>query len=227
MPNHIKNKIELSGNNEDIGELKLHMIGYPWKEKPEEESIFDFNQIVLMPDELNITADGWISLLENQFSWNDSLKSELDRVRDREGFKYDKHLEETINNFAQGIKNYLKHGHASWHGWSTANWGTKWGAYSVDENWVDNSIEFETAWSNVFELMKKLSSMFPKVEIKYLYSDEDSGCNCGKAVLKDGAGDLEILENESPEAWEVYFYLRPEDKDLFEFVDGEYQYIDE
>lgn len=229
MPNHIKNKILLNGYHENIKSVKNHMVGFPWKGKTEEEkkSMFDFNKITEMPSELNITSDGWISLLENQFAWNSPLKSELDRQRCFKNFRYDESTEKQIDNFAQGIKNYLKYGHASWYGWAVENWGTKWNAYCVDREWTENSITFETAWSNVGNLIKKLSSMFPDVEFFYSYSDEDSGCNCGKAIFKNGRGEIEKLENESKEAWDLYFELRSEDKDLFELKDGTYVYKDD
>lgn len=229
MPNHITNKIELLGDESDIERLKSHMIGFPFDGGTEEKrkSIFDFNKIVPRPDELDITSDGWISLLENQFSWNESLKSRLDSHRSKDGYEFTDRDSQAIDNFAQGIKNYLKYGSACWYGWSIENWGTKWNAYSVDKEWNKNSITFETAWSNVGGLIEQLSVMFPDVEIRYLYADEDTGCNCGKAIYKNGCISFAKLENSSAEAYELAFELNPEDKQYYTLVDGKYTYNDE
>lgn len=180
MPNHITNIIEVVRyyRHDDIRSALLN-----------DENRVDFNKIIPMPEELKITSDGWIGLLDNQFSWHRTLKEELDRHKGYDGFSFDECMSKAIDNFAQGIKNYLKHGHASWHSWACENWGTKWNAYDQPENGFsegETCFKFQTAWSHPSEIIDALSQKFPEAELSIQYADEDTGSNCGTYKIKDG-----------------------------------------
>jgi hypothetical protein len=82
------------------------------------------------------------------------------------------------------LENQKKHGHKDWYSWSNANWGTKWNAYSQQEQGL-NKIEFQTAWSTPLPVIEKLSEMFPEVQITLRFADEDFGHNCGEIIFKD------------------------------------------
>jgi hypothetical protein len=121
---------------------------------------------------------------------------------------------------AQGIPN--------WYDWNTENWGTKWGAYSMnDKRDTPDTIHFQTAWSVPEPVVEALAKMFPDVEMQWDYADEDSGSNTGRVLLKDGVTFWHNPENQSNEAYEIYFDLHPEDRENFELVDGEYKYKNE
>lgn len=77
-------------------------------------------------------------------------------------------------------------GYESWYGWSVANWGTKWNAYSIRE-WDDEeqSIYFETAWSPPQPVIEVLSQKFPEVSFEISYADE-GGCFLRTSLYKEG-----------------------------------------
>lgn len=217
MPNHVKNKLEIVGTESEVQEVFDFLKGKPYEE--DKEYPIDFNNIIFMPEELNITSDGMISLLENQFSFHDSLKEKLDSLVKNDNYK------NTLENFIQGIRNYCEHGHASWYGWSIANWGTKWNAYSQKKE--NNTIIFDTAWSCVLDLIVQISKKYPSVKFNYSYADEDTGNNCGEGYVQNGETKMNYPNKESKEAYELAFKLRPEYKELFKLVDGIYKYVEE
>ena len=67
--------------------------------------------------------------------------------------------------------------------WRRANWGTKWGAYGYEEGFDYSQTDilwFQTAWSAPHPILQKLTEMFPEIEFKHQWADEDIGCNCGQ-----------------------------------------------
>ena len=83
------------------------------------------------------------------------------------------------------------------------NWGTKWNAYDVaiekgltyKKPYV--KISFQTAWSSVPKVIKKISKMFPEFSIKYAYLDEGSNF-CGWEKYKGG-----VLQSESVDCFKT------------------------
>lgn len=220
MPNHITNRIQLSGDAEQIKSLMQFIKGDNLECK-----VIDFNTIEPMPKELDIKSDQWLMPIENEFSSRTQFKSHLDEMREV-FFKNPDREEEDTENFIQGIRNYIKYGHATWYNWSINNWGTKWNAYSQELK-EDGTIMFETAWSGVSGLISKLSSKFPMVRINYAFADEDIGCNAGIGEFYNGTSTFKMLENESKEAYELAFELMPDNKEYYNLVDGQYVYAEE
>lgn len=89
-----------------------------------------------------------------------------------------------------GSKEHEKYGENNWYDFCRKNWGTKWNSYNseyhVDYEEGCNTIIFDTAWSAPQKVIMKLSSMFPDVELKHKWADEDFGVNCGYCRLKEG-----------------------------------------
>ena len=118
--------------------------------------------------------------------------------------------------------------------WAVKNWGTKWNAYSQrDSRNTENTIYFQTAWSNVAELIQKIAWIFPNIEIEYSWCDEDFGCNLGRYRFQ-GAEILEeyLPKSRSKEAYELGLAIEqstPEEKyirynteiDNYEYFDDE------
>ncbi len=184
----------------------------------------DFDKIIKMPESLNITSDGWVEPMENQFSENTKFKAHLDELK-KHCEKHPTQKTETINNFIGGVKNYIEYGSATWHNWSCKNWGTKWNC-SECEKINENTFDFQTAWVGVPNLIKLMSKEFPEVSFVYEFADEDTGCNCGSGIFKNGESDFRELENSSKEAYELAFKLRPDRAEDYKLVGEEYQYID-
>ena len=119
-------------------------------------------------------------------------------------------------------------GYIYWYDWAIANWGTKWNAYgSPDDRDTDDTIYFETAWSGVPIILKALSEKYPNVKFIYAWADEDTGCNVGTATAENGNVEINTLENSSKEAYDLAFELNPENKEYYQLVNGQYEYVEE
>lgn len=68
-----------------------------------------------------------------------------------------------------GEKELKLYGKKNWYDWSCENWGTKWNA--CDVLWGEYEVSFETAWSPVNDLVKKLAKKFPNVPMTYYWDD--------------------------------------------------------
>jgi hypothetical protein len=223
MPNHVKNRLTITGDDAENIMSSLCTVsddGY--------EMRVDFNKVIPRPDGMDIDSDGWVALLENKFS-TESFKTFIDRFVGFGHHKDSDRLDATLANFTQGIKNYVNYGHASWYGWNVKNWGTKWGAYEFgDKRDTATIAHFETAWSAPLPVIKRLSEKFPNNKFQIQWSDEDTSCNCGDATYVNGCAVFGgEVENGSVEAWSLFFDLRPEYKDQYKLVDGEYVYAEE
>ena len=113
-----------------------------------------------------------------------------------------------------------------WYHWNIENWGSKWNSYSCKVLSI-NKFEFETAWSSVPDIINAMSLKYPLVTIDYKYSDEDTGSNCGHFVYCNGLIIEDIKENQSKEAYELAFELRPEHRENYILTDDGYSYKDE
>ena len=91
-----------------------------------------------------------------------------------------------------------------------------------DSRDTDDTIYFQTAWSNVSDLIKKLSGFFSSTFF-YEWADEDIGSNAGRAVAR--GGNLVINRAQGRKAYELAFDLNPGLKDQFEYVGGKYEFI--
>jgi len=185
----------------------------------------DFNKIIPMPETLNIESgsmgDTGYEIITGDFGF----------LGEEEIMKrfYKMAIEDRIEALELGIKyahNKKLYGHKTWYSWANENWGTKWNSYSHSKV-EDNVFEFQTAWSDVHELIEKISIENKDVHILYQYSDEDIGANCGETEYKNGVLEQKNIESCSLEAYEIAFLLHPESKEDYELKEGAYQYIDE
>lgn len=151
MPNHIQNRLQVIGDNEEVQKVFNHIKG---KYDDGKEMQIDFNKIKPMPEELNIeTHSGiemWVEICTGQTDFASLFKPMEDSVSNL--FKNNKfgtlasrmgastameHLtgkrtgnvkdlsEKDFDTFIQCLKNYRKHGSISWYNWSRENWGDK------------------------------------------------------------------------------------------------------
>jgi len=187
MPNWVTNIILLEGDAKQIEALKEHV--------KSEESEFDFNKIIPMPEELSVTgstqyADKFLEKYKNA-PMQEIILERLDQSI--EYFLYeiecagDKLTEKDINATKQMVHNYFKYGYTYWYDWHIDMWGTKWEADGASAD--GDCISFNTAWSTPEPVIRELSKLYPKVIIKVNYADEDLGVNCGTYTCIDGITD--------------------------------------
>jgi hypothetical protein len=98
---------------------------------------------------------------------------------------------------AENVKQY---GYATWYDFANAEWGTKWNAYDVDVDLINDCIGFDTAWAMPDPIFTKLSTMLPHATITVKFADEDIGHNCGIVVYHDGNSEYTDMAGDSHEA---------------------------
>ena len=188
MPNHLMSKIHFSGDQSRIDELLKSIKG--------EETIFDFNKVIHMPESLNIEAG---SHTDNGLkAYKDFITTyTMDGTVEKDLLNIPKEKEEIFLRMRPDIKldewelgrtafqNEQKYGVATWYQFCTERWGSKWNAYQTEIT-EDNTIEFNTAWSNVKPVVLALSQKFPDIEMNYRWADEDIGRNMGNVTFRGG-----------------------------------------
>lgn len=227
MPNHVKNRLAIKANGKQLKAVLDFLKGEPFDDGSEQ--FIDFNNILPMPEELNIesgsegeTGMEYLLACAKRYDFGGKYNGVKEKFKELPPERQAKCIE--IGR--QYLLNIANHGFTTWYDWSCENWGTKWNAYSQSlEN--ENEIWFETAWSCVIELIEKLSQKFPTIEFEYTWADEDTGCNCGKADFINGECEAFMPESGSVDAYDIAFELRPHYKDNYELIDGEYRYKEE
>jgi hypothetical protein len=174
MPNHVTNRLTIIGTEEQVKQVREAIKG------EQEDQFLDFNKIAPIPKELEGTVSPMRIISQEEYD-EQERKIREDALTDMERqFGLSRRLTKEL------ADEYIaKFGHADWYGWQNENWGTKWNAYSQHEL-DENCIEFDTAWGTPYELIVKLSKLFPEVKFQVEYADEDFGYNVGTYTLLDG-----------------------------------------
>lgn len=224
MPNYVANKLSVTIKNEEMFDKFLNAV-------KSEESDFDFNKIIPMPDCLKGTEESGATHNAIYYYLFRNGKTDeyaqmctfpmhnLDKVLEQ---KTSTELEEMYKVGEKYYKIFQETGAISWYYWNLKNWGTKWNASDVSmyENNLGVIFFFQTAWSGVPEIINRLHTMFPELEFDYLYADEDFTYNCGKGYTEDGDFIFHQIENGSDSAFQAYCECWGEDEDDFIKEDG-------
>lgn len=82
-----------------------------------------------------------------------------------------------------------KYGKNNWLDWSIANWGTKWNAFSFDDDdhFSNSTITFVTANNAPVPIVQRLSEMYPDITMRHQWADDNVGYNCGQRIYKAGS----------------------------------------
>ena len=213
MPNWVQNIIHLEGNRNDIRKV-LSLV-------KSDKSDFDFNLILPMPEELNISSSSindkaivcyashkacipfdkvkekYLAYVTNMFNpyYAEDLYKGLKKMDDKE------ELERLYELGKQCCNNIDKYGHVTWYSWRCDTWGTKWPADGVYID--DNTIEFQTAWSCPVGILERFAEICAECDVTFEgeYADEDRGYNTGEFNSETG---ITPNEDASYEAIETY-----------------------
>jgi len=202
MPNHITNILRIEASEELTAQIKSEIKSV---DEEGETRHIDFNKILPMPESLNITSG---STTENGIAILRYREGDDRKIREIMGYAWGQKfstpdemieymLEKGSANLVEAQKaldNERLYGVRDWYGWSTANWGTKWNAYSTNDTDADE-VSFETAWSNPFPVIVALSVKYPEAVFHMRYADEDFGHNVGEYSLQNG----EVIDENIPE----------------------------
>lgn len=255
MPNHIQNRLQILGNNDEVQKVLDHIKGI---DDDGVEMQIDFNKIKPMPEGMKINIHSgiemWVKICTGQIDFaclfsqmekssSDFFKTEdydtfirhidanaaMEHLTDKRTGNINDFSDDDFDSFIQCLKNQREHGCTFWYDYAIKNWGTKWNAYGQnDERNTSDTIYFLTAWSSPIELIQELSKMFPSIKINLTYSSEDIGCNTGIILFENGDSiDVNQPENLSIEGYDIYFELHPGSKKDYKLVDGKYEFIDE
>jgi hypothetical protein len=176
MPNHVTNKLVITGSDEQINDFvsKVNI-------KTEDgEDGFDFNGLVPMPAEIKdatapatvVSDDKYASLVAEGAPIHCISQSHADNL----------------------MKTY---GATDWYDWAVNNWGTKWSAYDVtDWNVFENEavVTFNTAWSPPTKFLINANKLYPNLQFKNTYCDE-GGSFLGWDIISDGEKVDEAIYN--------------------------------
>lgn len=185
MPNHVMNRVFVSGKKTPIKSFCRVFNSYKDKEGKVRE--FSFNSFKPMPESLNIPSSSLVDDAIKAIKKGKSAVAEFVKKNNdcREGSG-----DEYLAYAKAALENLKQYGCKDWYDWSRYNWGTKWDAYdfsmiSKGEQRVE--FVFQTAWNTPLEAMIAMSKKFPTLEIRVEYADEDLGYNCGFYTLQGGA----------------------------------------
>jgi hypothetical protein len=221
MPNHVRNRLIIQADESLVAKILDHLRGEP--EEDGSPRHIDFNKIIPLPEAMMIdegsNGDMGLAILQRTGFAGMTYKDVKKRFDELE--PEDKNARLKLGQ--QYSDNEKKYGHRSWYNWSIANWGTKWNAYNHSKP-APNEIWFDTAWSCVHSLVRRLSQMFPEAVFWYTFADEDTGSNCGEIVLQNGEGMLCVPDDGSKEAYEIAFEMRPDIREYFRFDGKTYHY---
>lgn len=229
MPNHVQNKLTIIGKADQVKKV-FAFIGSVDKEG--EKMKIDFNKIKPMPESLNITSGSTGEIAhELLFGTKKQKFFQIDINEQQKRFaKFSIEMQKEAVDLAIKYQfNLVTYGHTTWYDWACENWGTKWNAYSQnDERNTEDTIYFQTAWSSPVQLIAELSTKFPSVTFQLDYADEDSGSNTGRITIKNGV-DIKVIQpaSQSIEAFKIYFELHPDSIKHYRLVKGKYEYVDE
>lgn len=234
MPNHITSRLKITGEATKVAEV----FNFIKADKPDKEGnlrLFDLEKIVPMPKALDIASS---SLGEDGMKYLTAMAGDiLERSAYEKSHHYAHMKEMELTNpkmfneaMIQGksrLHNIADYGVADWYQWRLRNWGTKWNTYE-HRRLDDNTIEFQTAWNGIPDMVRLVAEKFPEVTIEYKYADENWSCNVGSFIFH--GEDIEDLspEDESPEAWELVFELGVANREEFvQKPDGIWKYRDD
>lgn len=234
MPNHITSRLKITGEATKVAEV-FNFIKADEPDKDGKYRLFDLEKIVPMPKALDIDSS---SLGEDGVRYLIGMSSNiLERSAYEKSSHYAHMKDMEINNpkmfdkaMEEGkirLHNIANYGAPDWYQWRLQNWGTKWNTYEY-RRLDKNTIEFQTAWSGIPDMVRIVAQKFPEVTIEYKYADEDWSYNVGNFIFHgENIEDLSP-KNESPEAWGIVFELGVANRDEFvQKPDGTWKYRDD
>lgn len=205
MPNHVTNIVTFTGGEERVKELLSFVKG--------ENKEFDFNKIAPIPKELKGTTSPTRIISQKEYDEQEKRIAKGELTDNEKNWGLSRGLTQEL---ADEYKR--RFGASDWYDWQCSNWGTKWNAYEINQ--YDNVVEFQTAWSTPYNVLLKLSELFPDVIVSVKFSDEDFGYNVGEYELFNGE---EVNVNQpdggSREAYELAMEIQYGGVDGYHFED--------
>jgi hypothetical protein len=226
MPNHVQNRVTITGKTHLIDSL-IKFVKHTDAEG--HTSDFAFESILPMPEELKGTRApaNIISPAEyKKQEYQRNFGSEPNPFFDDKGGITQKMSDEWKE----------KYGADNWYDWTTSHWGTKWGSYEVSMIEGDESdgiktvtYFFQTAWAAGYNATIHLAELYPDLTIRHEWADEDCGYNVGDITMEGGFCTEQVeFEGGSNDAMMKYFDLWNDGStEGWKQVDGEWVWDEE
>lgn len=186
MPNYCINKLVLKGKDDEIKKLQEYLMT--------QESDFDFNRVIEMPESIKSTSRGSAASLALAVCIYLKERKVTEHLKLLH-VKYGKNLsvEDYVNNLVVAeevditlgeklMYNKKKYGQTDWYDWSLANWQTKWNSISVV--WKGNNCEFLTAWNPPLPIIDNMAKIYPSIDFEFCYLEPGVGL-AGREVYKN------------------------------------------
>lgn len=196
MPNHVTNKLTVTGDEAQLAALQEKLDGGSYDGG--EPRPVSFEGIIPVPETIDATPglDGLANYVgrpgnsifreKETVPFEDIPEDKIQgmiesEARVKEG-NYPSQIqvpfatvEDVRAAYEMLVDNYRLHGHSTWYGWCPANWSTKWDAYSqvpvaVAEG--ERVFGFQTAWSAPFKVIVEASRLFPGLLFDLEWEDE-------------------------------------------------------
>lgn len=122
MPNHVINKVEISGSVETISKVKKQIINT--KDENGDVVPFSFQNIISRPASLDIPSS---SEVRNGIAYINGNIDEKKKIEARYATYADgeNRLKECLRLAEIALGNIEKYGYKDWYDWNIANWRTK------------------------------------------------------------------------------------------------------
>lgn len=205
------NIVTLYGDEKEVAKLREELM-----QKNVAAGVLDFGKLIPMPESLNITCGSatdigirlylsaaagkeWEALSPYQSEKvSDERLTELEYLYPGKMFKSEEELLKKTEHYDMerlvalgktAVENKEQYGVETWYDWCIDHWGTKWNAYSIDDESVceENQFRFLTAWSAPHPVIEKLAELYPSLQIMHQWADEDLGYNIGERNYQNGA----------------------------------------
>jgi len=118
--------------------------------------------------------------------------------------------------------NTSKYGAKDWYEWCVDNWGTKWDSSEtelltelLDEDTLQITWSYQTAWAPPIGVYEKLAEMFPNINIFVNFDESGMGFS-GWKYYKDGA--VEKEEDYGSSYYSIKTFMEP-DTDIWDWLD--------
>ena len=243
MPNWVTNTVKVQ--NWEVLKEKLIDV---------DEYTVDFNKLLPMPEDLNITAGSYewqedkynlgfnqnkieaqqtiIEPLLNELYTDDLNQQEfVDLAHKHTNYKlyaysqiYGVKEEEDLDNIFKGYYNLRKYGVKNWYDWHVKNWGTKWNVGEAELIDEDSKTISFQTAWSTPEGIFRELSKYTKVIVTY--ADEDTGSNYGIDVYENGEL-TQLLDDQNKSIGEAYACRGEGFENLEEFYGSEDNYTDE
>lgn len=180
MPNWTTNTVTIQGEKSLLKTIRQFLHS--------EDNLFDFNNILPMPQSLNIEAGG---IMEKAMA----MAANKPGSKAYEKAKNAIHLPRNVHDVPEGcphtlqteddviaigkvyLDNIKQHGAATWYDWRSRVWGTKWNACETELITASKEklvYQFDTAWSEPEPVIRALAEKYPTATITLEFSHETS-----------------------------------------------------